>query len=188
MAQCITITGKGILRVIHGPAAILPAFEPSLVDESQRPPACKVTAIWDTGATGSVVTQSVVDRCGLKQVGLKKVSGVHSEEISPVYLVNIELPNVGFRNISVTLGRLPKGTDLLIGMDIIAQGDLAITNHGGITVFTFRCPSDGKIDFVAEQKARRATPIKSAPIIGRNSKCSCGSGLKFKQCCGKGVH
>ena len=79
MAQCITITGKGILRLIHGPAAVYPAFDPSL-DESKRPAPCKVTAIWDTGAMGSVVTQSVVDRCGLKQIGIKKVAGVHSEK------------------------------------------------------------------------------------------------------------
>jgi Aspartyl protease/SEC-C motif len=187
MAQCITITGKGILRVIHGPAAVSPAFDPAL-DESKRPVPCKVTAIWDTGASGSVVTQSVVDKCGLKQVGLKRVRGVHGEEMSPVYLVNIELPNVGFRHISVTLGKLPPGSDVLIGMDIIAQGDLAITNHGGITVFTFRCPSDGKIDFVAEQRARRATPVKSAPAIGRNATCPCGSGKRYKRCCGEGVH
>jgi uncharacterized protein YchJ len=29
------------------------------------------------------------------------------------------------------------------------------------------------------------TPIKSAPKIGRNDSCPCGSGKKYKQCCGK---
>jgi len=113
------------------------------------------------------------------------VHGVHGEETSPVFFVNIELPNMGFSNIAVTLRKLPKGTDVLIGMDIIARGDFAITNHGGNTVFTFRCPSDGKIDFVAEQKAERTTKV--APIIGRNSRCICGSGKKYKNCCGKGI-
>ena len=94
--------------------------------------------------------------------------------MSPVYLVNIELPNFGFLHISVTLGKLPKGSDVLIGMDIITQGDLAITNHNGFTVFTFRCPSDGKIDFVAEQNAKGA--VKAPALVGRNWKCPCGSG------------
>ncbi|MEY2577531.1 MAG: hypothetical protein QOI49_355 [Verrucomicrobiota bacterium] len=186
MAQCITLTGKGISRVIRGPAVIRPAFEPTLVAEAERPPGCDVTAIWDTGAMGSVVTQAVVDNCILKQVGMKMVSGVHSQELSPVYLVNIELPNIGFRNISVTLGKLPKGTDLLIGMDIIAQGDFAITNFGGNTVFTFRCPSEAKIDFVAEQNAKGA--VKAEPSVGRNWKCPCGSGKRYKNCCGVGAH
>lgn len=183
----MTLHGKGILRVITGPAAVRAAFDPAIVDESKRPVRYEVKAIWDTGATGSVITQAVVDKCTLKPVGMKKVRGVHSEEISPVFLVNIELPNVGFRNITATLGKLPKGTDVLIGMDIINQGDFAITNHGGNTVFTFRCPSSGKIDFVEEQKAGRA-PVKLPPVIGRNSRCPCGSGRKYKNCCGKGLH
>lgn len=28
-------------------------------------------------------------------------------------------------------------------------------------------------------------PIKAAPKVGRNDPCPCGSGKKFKQCCGK---
>jgi SEC-C motif domain protein len=28
-------------------------------------------------------------------------------------------------------------------------------------------------------------PVKSAPKVGRNDPCPCGSGKKFKQCCGK---
>jgi SWIM/SEC-C metal-binding protein len=29
-----------------------------------------------------------------------------------------------------------------------------------------------------------AVPIRSGPTIGRNDPCSCGSGRKFKKCCG----
>lgn len=43
-----------------------------------------------------------------------------------------------------------EGGDVLIGMDIITSGDLAITNHGDKTAFTFRTPSCEEIDFVAE--------------------------------------
>src|SRR2546430_1171281 len=104
MPQCITFPakpGKGILRQIRGPVAVLQAFNPAL----KRPVAFNGVAIWDTGATGSVITQHVVDVCGLKPIGRTKVAGVHSEETSPVFLVNIELPNVGFRDLSVTLGK-----------------------------------------------------------------------------------
>ncbi|GAH27766.1 unnamed protein product, partial [marine sediment metagenome] len=32
-------------------------------------------------------------------------------------------------------------------------------------------------------------PLKATKKIGRNDRCPCGSGLKFKKCCiGKGVY
>lgn len=34
-------------------------------------------AIWDTGATASVITQRVVDACGLQPIGMMQVQGVH---------------------------------------------------------------------------------------------------------------
>jgi len=42
------------------------------------------------------------------------------------------------------------GCDVLIGMDVITTGDLAITNHNGKTTFSFRVPPCEEIDFVAE--------------------------------------
>ncbi len=40
--------------------------------------------------------------------------------------------------------------DLIIGMDIMTQGDLAITNFEGKTVFSFRIPALHRVDFEAE--------------------------------------
>lgn len=46
--------------------------------------------------------------------------------------------------------------DLIIGMDIITQGDFSITNLGGRTIFSFRIPSQHSIDYeqdlLAEQQ------------------------------------
>ncbi len=36
-----------------------------------------------------------------------------------------------------------------------------------------------------ERKKPQRQPIKAAPAIGRNEPCPCGSGKKYKQCCGK---
>ena len=30
-------------------------------------------------------------------------------------------------------------------------------------------------------------PVKAAPKVGRNDPCPCGSGKKYKNCCGKGL-
>jgi len=38
----------------------------------------------------------------------------------------------------------------------------------------------------AKQRAPKPRPAASTKAVGRNDPCSCGSGLKFKKCCGKG--
>jgi len=50
-------------------------------------------------------------------------------------------------------------------------------------------PADGKkaSDMVKEatDAMSKAKPIRSGPKVGRNDPCPCGSGKKYKQCCGK---
>jgi len=135
-------------------------------------------AIRDTGATNCVITDKVINECSLKPVGIRQVHGVHGKDMSPVYIVNIGLPNgVGFMSSHVTRGVLTEGLDMLIGMDIINKGDFALTHNDGKTLLSYRNPSVGKIDFV-NQKA-------GGLDISRKSPCPCGSGKKYKRCCGK---
>ena len=142
----------------------------------------KYRAIWDTGATGSVITEKVVKELALKPTGMVKVSTVNGERDANTYIVNIWLPNkVVVGNLKVTEGELPGEDEVLIGMDIISKGDLAITNYGGKTVFTYRFPSAKRIDFVKE--IRQGRTIKVDEKIGRNDPCPCGSGKKYKNCC-----
>ena len=145
------ISKRGRLSVLETECHACAAFDPHTTPEHQRPTLEKFTAIWDTGATGSVITQDVVDRCGLKPVTMTKVHGVGGVHLAEVFVVNIMLPNaVGFSNVSVTKGLLPGGAQMLIGMNIITTGDFCITNQGGNTVFSFRHPSQTTIDFVKE--------------------------------------
>lgn len=179
--QCITISYDRIMPVIRGPIRVRQAFNPGVATTQAATNFCETQAIWDTGATGSVITQSVVDACGLKQIGMTQVHGVHSSELSPVFLVNIELPNMGFSNLRVTLGKLPEHSGVLIGMDIISKGDFAVTNYEGKTVFSFQSPSSRKIDFVGSRSSNLNPAGANHP---RNSPCYCGSGKKFKKCHG----
>ena len=133
-------------------------------------------AIWDTGATNSVITQKVIDDCGLVATGIAQVHGVHGVAQAETYLVNIALPQqVVFTGVRVTKGVITGG-DMLIGMDIINQGDLAVTNHKGTTKFSFRVPSQGHIDFVPEidqaikaqgQRQNRAARRRAKKAAGR---------------------
>ena len=115
-----------------------------------EPPAHAFRALWDTGATISVISQTVVDDCDLKPIAPVEVHGVHGPSMTFAFLVNLRLPNkVMIPGLLVTLGVL-KDADVLIGMDIITKGDFAVTNSGGRTKFTFRMPSLGGIDFTEE--------------------------------------
>lgn len=116
------------------------------------PPMVPFQAIWDTGATNCVITQAVIDACGLAPTGMAQVHGVHGPSTSETYLVNIALPNhVVITGVRVTKGDLI-GADILIGMNIINRGDFAVTNLDGVTKFSFRIPSAESIDFVADSK------------------------------------
>lgn len=105
-------------------------------------------AVWDTGATNSVITQKIIDELELEFIGMTKVRSVSHVVNSEVYLVCIYLPNgVSIPNLRVTKGSLGD-IDLLIGMDIIREGDFAITYNEGKTVFSFRMPPLIEIDFL----------------------------------------
>jgi predicted aspartyl protease len=163
---------KSLLSSVH----VCPAYDPAT--STTHPKHNGYTAIWDTGATGSVITSKVVQDCDLKPIRVAKVHGVHGANQSNVYLVNIALPNnVQVIGVPVTEATNLLGADVLIGMDIITRGDFAITHSDGKTTFSFRIPSIKEIDFVKEAES-------AFPSVGRNDPCPCGSGKKFKKCCG----
>ena len=108
-------------------------------------------AIWDTGATHSVITEKVVTECGLKPYSACRVQTANGSIYSPIYLINLLLPNnAGMVELDVTRANLEGEADVLIGMDVIGNGDFAITNKSGKTIFSFRIPSMESIDFTQE--------------------------------------
>lgn len=97
-------------------------------------------AIWDTGATHSVITPKVFNELGLFAIDRTLVHGVNSCEEVDVSIVEILLPNhITVKNHRVTVCDIAGG-DLLIGMDIITIGDFSISNRDGKTEFSFAIP------------------------------------------------
>jgi predicted aspartyl protease len=187
--QCLTTTYTGITRILQSEVHVSKVLDPSTIPKALTPQkvgAKKFTAIWDTGATGTVISQRVVDACGLKPIGIAEVNTANEKRLSSVYLASIFLPNhVYFPQLRVTEGTI-SGGDVLIGMNIITRGDFAITNRDGKTTFSFRWPSTKRIDFVEEaRKAEGPLPPRASRKVGRNDPCPCGSGKKYKNCCGK---
>ena len=108
-------------------------------------------AVWDTGATNSVIAHRVVEKLDLISTGLTEVFQVNGPPyLANTYLVRVMLPNnLEFHDILVTSSDLAgDDADVLIGMDIISQGDFAITHPNRRTKFSFRFPSKADIDFV----------------------------------------
>ena len=81
--------------------------------------------IWDTGATGSVITQKIVDQLGLKPTGVAVVqtAGVRDFQTT-TYLIDVYLKDgLCIQSINASLGSVTDDIDCLIGMDIICLGD-----------------------------------------------------------------
>lgn len=136
--------------------AVCEAFDPD--SGGVHPPWSSYTGIWDTGASGSVITRRVIENLGLQSVDRAPVSTAAGVRESDVYLVNIALPSqVGFKGLRVTEGDI-LGVDVLIGMDIICLGDFAITHESeGDLVMSYRTPPDwGRVtDFVKQINSRK---------------------------------
>lgn len=178
-----TVEYNGVTRVLWTEAIVSMAFNPVTTKQPPKPERFK--AIWDTGATSTAISSQVVRKCGLAPTGMTRVETAQGTCRSRTYLINIGLPNnVAFAELGVAEAQIAGDAEILIGMDIISKGDLAVTNTGGKTTFTFRMPSSQRLDFVRQ-------PVPAAPAqakgsrrkIGRNERCPCGSGRKYKNCC-----
>lgn len=147
---------NGIARVLRNEIHVSEVYDPKsgLPEPVKRP----YMAIWDTGATNTVVSRKIAQELGLQASGRERVHAVGAgdqvhEYETDTYLVNLYLPNrlnlIGVRVSEGSIG----GADVLLGMDVIARGDFAITNFEGKTHWTFRYPSNESIDFVEEIEA-----------------------------------
>ncbi len=105
-------------------------------------------AIWDTGATNTVVTRKIVKDCGLKQVGVITMNTTNGNRLSKQYLISLFLPNsVAVYSTLLVCEANVAGANVLIGMDVISQGDFALGSPNGKTIFSFRIPSQQATDF-----------------------------------------
>ena len=110
---------------------------------SAQPPnkVLRIEAIWDTGATNSVITPDVARKLLLSPIDTVTIIGVNSKGPAPVSLVHISLPNnVLLQSRRVTIASIGGSAEMLIGMDIISLGDFYISNYEQKTSFSFVIP------------------------------------------------
>ncbi|MBQ0167858.1 MAG: retropepsin-like domain-containing protein [Treponema sp.] len=130
--QAFAIEYNGVVPQLETKVGIVSAFDKTKTME--------IKAVWDTGATHSVITPRVFTSLGLFPIDTTMVTGVNSQKEVPVTMVDIILPNrvrvPGWRVTVCDVG----GCDMLIGMDIIHNGDFSIANGDGKTTFSFAIP------------------------------------------------
>lgn len=148
-SHSLTVQHNGRAVVLTSDIQVSEAWDPA---SGTTPPAFhKFLAIWDTGASNTVITQNVANALGLSPTGKVLTSTANGNRLADTYLVNVRLPNaVGFPGVRVTEGTLSGGADVLIGMDIIGMGDFSVTCADGRTCMSFRMPSIKRIDYVEE--------------------------------------
>ena len=58
---------------------------------------------------------------------------------------------------------------------------------GNTSTGSSSAPQQKASDVVSEAAAavEKAKPVQTGPKVGRNDPCPCGSGKKYKQCCGR---
>jgi hypothetical protein len=125
----LTITHKGLANKIVSQAVI------TSVDSGKS---IEVSAIWDTGATTSLVNDKIVKSLQLKEIGVAQVKHVAGATAFPIHLAAIEIQG-GMKIMEHRLVSFPSihAFDMIIGMDIIALGNFCIENKDGNTVFSF---------------------------------------------------
>jgi len=177
--QALTIKFTGRAGLIISNLDVSVAYDQGAPPDP-LPPRASTKALWDTGASKSVVSQELAKALNLIPVGAANVHHAGGSSISPTYLVHFYLPNgVEIGGVIVTEFPAKPNFGAIIGMDVIALGDMSITNVGGRTMMSFRTPPTASIDYVSEHDRQLFAGTK------RNAPCPCGSGEKFKYCHGK---
>jgi predicted aspartyl protease len=146
--HCITVFDEHFMGVFHSPIDISPFIPGQLPDKSFIK--FNTSAIWDTGASGTVITQEVVNELKLKQTGIEIVNTASETGIvAPSFGIELSFgTNLRLVIRRAVLGKTKSGIDCLIGMDVISMGDFSITNYESKPCMSFRIPSKHRIDYV----------------------------------------
>lgn len=186
--RAFTTESKGILNVLRNEVLLSPKKE---LHPNSKMMQCK--AVWDTGATNSAISVSKARECNLIPNGKAISNTANGMRECNTFVVDLILPcEVVIPNVTITECDLDPNIDMLIGMDVINLGNFSVSNYNGKTKFSFIIPSFEDIDYVKDlDKENKKKLQKAEKQLEReikqhgNEKCGCGSGRKYRYCCGK---
>lgn len=131
-----------------------------------RMKASYVNAMWDTGAEYSMMSKKLAERLGFEFEDKVKVQGILDGVYADYGPASVALVSNGdMVDITVVVveeSQFPEYS-LILGMDFISKGTLAISTMNFETVLSFRIPSKGHIDFAKEDQEEGYT-VKYLPL------------------------
>ena len=177
-----TVRADGKLPVIIFDVVMSPA---TLGERNySNPVRRRCRAMWSTGAARSQLSRKLIEELGLEVI-VKEEEG--KQQL--FYGLDVYLPNkVRMAKVEMTEieHALPySGIECIIGMDIISMGDCSVSHSDGNTFFSFRVPSLGGTDYVEQSNKQQKASPRSPTMVRRNQMCPCGSGKRYKNCCGR---
>lgn len=119
-------------------------------DEKGNRKYCHIdNAAWDTGATNTIISPEIVKVLGLKPTGKASVSAYGGIVEVNTYTIDLCFQN-GYKiaNLQVMCDEANSDFDydVLIGMDVITEGDFCVSTIDDKTHFFFRMPAQGVIN------------------------------------------
>ncbi len=99
-----------------------------------------VRAGWDTGSTYSCISKEFIEKYGLIPIGNDQLHSAYGTNNSGVYDIDILIHNTKIFNSTASMQPYihADNVDLLIGMDVITEGDFRIYNSNGKICFSFK--------------------------------------------------
>lgn len=153
--KAFTVRFPGLVQVIMTPVFVA-EHDRRQSAQRQLPESESVMAIWDTGASHSAISKRLATKLGLVPTNKRRITGVHGTNLCNAFYVDIYLPNRTYLSLEVTeVDGLVGPADVLIGMDIIAIGDFAISRDDGKSIVTWQIPSTHCFDFTDEVEQER---------------------------------
>ena len=142
--SAIVVTNSKIMRKLVSPVIARNGNEKTIAK-----------AVWDTGATSTCISPTLAKELKLQPIGKTKVLSASNETDGVnIYKVDIIVCD-GIRLNNVAVCEMPihyQEIGLLIGMDIISEGDFSVSGFGDKTTFTFRIPSLSETRFTSHEQ------------------------------------
>ena len=104
-------------------------------------------AKWASGSKFSSVTPAIAAALGLPKAAAAEVWHPAGTALRTAYRLRVYFNPHDFVDIEAVEMEAPFDYGLIIGIDIIYQGDFFLTHHEGQTLLRFRIPSQGTHDF-----------------------------------------
>jgi hypothetical protein len=101
----------------------------------------------------SVISPEIVSKLKIDIVDTIQIAGINSKSMAEVAIVSIRFPNGAvIEDVRAAICNMSSGNEMIIGMDVITQMDIAITNGGEQTQLSFVIPPfENRIDFSKKQ-------------------------------------